>query len=76
MVWQLMQVRKLYDSPVLLVGKMWAELLHWARTHMVDSGHNLADPVDMTIPQCVEVWMRRWRSSGSSMNVDPARVNI
>jgi uncharacterized protein (TIGR00730 family) len=54
MVWQLLQVRKLYDTPVLLVGKMWAELLHWARTQMVDSGHNLADPMDMNIPQGVD----------------------
>jgi uncharacterized protein (TIGR00730 family) len=54
MVWQLLQVRKLYDTPVLLVGKMWTELLNWARTHMVESGHNLADAVDMNIPQCVD----------------------
>ena len=53
MVWQLLQVRKLYDTPVLLVGKMWTELLHSARAQMVESGHNLADPVDMAIPQCV-----------------------
>ena len=54
MVWQLLQVRKLYDTPILLVGKMWTELLDWARTTMVESGHNLADSVDMTIPQCVD----------------------
>jgi predicted Rossmann-fold nucleotide-binding protein len=54
MVWQLLQVRKLYDTPVLLVGKMWTELLNWARIHMVESGFNLADPVDMTIPHCVD----------------------
>jgi hypothetical protein len=54
MVWQLLQVRKLYDTPILLVGKMWTDLLEWARQHMVESGNHLADPVDMNIPQCVD----------------------
>jgi uncharacterized protein (TIGR00730 family) len=53
MVWQLLQVRKLYNTPVLLIGNMWSELLRWAKTHMVDSGHNLADPADMAIPLCL-----------------------
>ncbi|MCU0579423.1 MAG: LOG family protein [Desulfobacterota bacterium] len=54
MVWQLLQVRKLYDTPILLVGKMWTDLLEWARSNMVDSGHGLADAMDMNIPQCVD----------------------
>ncbi|MBI5586098.1 MAG: LOG family protein [Deltaproteobacteria bacterium] len=54
MVWQLLQVRKLYDTPILLVGKMWTDLLNWARLHMVESGRRLADPVDMDILQCVD----------------------
>ena len=52
MVWQLLQVRKLYDTPIVLVGEMWFELLEWAQAHMVTSGQCLADPPDMAIPQC------------------------
>ncbi len=54
MVWQLLQVHKLYDTPLVLVGPMWADLVAWARTHMIDGPPRLADPVDMTIPTCVE----------------------
>ena len=32
---------------------MWAELVAWAKTHMVGVEPNLADPVDVTIPRCV-----------------------
>ena len=32
MVWQLFQVRQLYDVPLVLVGKMWNGLVAWART--------------------------------------------
>ena len=30
MVWQLLQVRHLQDTPLILVGKMWADLVEWA----------------------------------------------
>ena len=30
LVWQLLQVRKLYNTPLILVGKMWPELVEWA----------------------------------------------
>ena len=29
--WQLLQVRQLYNTPLILVGKMWAELVEWGR---------------------------------------------
>ena len=29
LAWQLLQVRKLYNTPLILVGKMWAELVEW-----------------------------------------------
>ena len=32
LVWQLLQVRNLYNTPLILVGKMWADLVEWART--------------------------------------------
>src|SRR4029079_12965900 len=34
LVWQLLQVRKMHDTPLILVGKMYAELVEWCRTHM------------------------------------------
>lgn len=53
MVWQLLQVRKLYGTPLILIGRMWADLVEWARGHMIDHEPQLADAVDMTIPRCV-----------------------
>jgi len=51
--WQLLQVRKLYNTPLILVGKMWAGLVEWARDTMLQEGNELASPEDMTIPRCV-----------------------
>jgi hypothetical protein len=53
MIWQLLQVRHVHDTPLILVGKMWADLVDWARTHLMTSQLPLANPEDMTIPQCV-----------------------
>jgi len=53
LVWQLLQVRKLYNSPLILVGKMWAELVEWGRRSMLIEGSELASEVDFTIPHCV-----------------------
>ena len=51
--WQLLQVRKLYNTPLILVGKMWAELVEWGRESMLKKGSELAEEVDFTIPHCV-----------------------
>lgn len=53
MIWQLLQVKKLYDTPLILVGPMWADAVQWATSHMTTHEPPLADPVDMTIPRCV-----------------------
>jgi len=53
LVWQLLQVRKLYNTPLILVGKMWAELVEWSRRFMLREGSELASAVDFTIPHCV-----------------------
>jgi uncharacterized protein (TIGR00730 family) len=53
MVWQLLQVRHLHDTPLILVGKMWAALVDWARNHLVTTQPPLANPEDMTIPRCL-----------------------
>ena len=54
MIWQLLQVRHLYDVPLVFVGPMWRELVDWASRFMLRPGFELASPVDMTIPQCVD----------------------
>jgi uncharacterized protein (TIGR00730 family) len=54
MVWQLLQVRHLYETPLVLVGKMWVDLVDWARTHLLDKRLALANPEDLAIPQCVD----------------------
>lgn len=53
LVWQLLQVRRLYNTPLILVGTMWAELVEWGRRSMLPEGRQLASPVDFTIPHCV-----------------------
>jgi len=53
LAWQLLQVRKLYNTPLILVGKMWAELVTWGRKTMLNEESKLADDLDFTIPHCV-----------------------
>jgi uncharacterized protein (TIGR00730 family) len=74
MVWQLLQVQHVQDTPLILVGKMWADLVDWARTHLVTSQPPLANPEDMAIPRCVNTadeaialvreHHARWRAQG------------
>jgi uncharacterized protein (TIGR00730 family) len=52
MIWQLLQVRHLQDTPLILVGHMWPGLIEWARSSMLASDPPLANPEDMTIPRC------------------------
>ncbi|MBT9315902.1 LOG family protein [Leptothoe spongobia] len=53
MIWQLLQVRKLDQTPFILVGTMWQGLMDWAETHMLDGKTPMIDPADITIPHCV-----------------------
>jgi len=53
LAWQLLQVRKLYNTPLIVVGKMWAELVEWGRRSMLIKGNELASEIDFTIPHCV-----------------------
>ena len=53
LAWQLLQVRKLYNTPLILVGKMWADLVAWGRKTMLKEENKLADDLDFTIPHCV-----------------------
>lgn len=54
MIWQLLQVRHVRDTPLILVGPMWADLVDWARKHLTRPEMPLANPEDMTIPRCVK----------------------
>jgi uncharacterized protein (TIGR00730 family) len=53
MVWQLLQVRHVRDTPLILVSEMWADLVDWARSHLLTSQPPLANPEDIAIPRCV-----------------------
>lgn len=53
MIWQLLQVKHLQDTPLILVGKMWSPLVEWARTYLANAQPPLASPHDMDIPRCV-----------------------
>jgi uncharacterized protein (TIGR00730 family) len=53
MIWQLLQVRHIADAPLILVGRMWPDLVEWARTTMLSSEPPLADAKDMGLPRCV-----------------------
>jgi uncharacterized protein (TIGR00730 family) len=53
MIWQLLQVGHIRDAPLLFVGRMWPDLVRWARTHMLDEGVELASQQDLAIPRCV-----------------------
>jgi uncharacterized protein (TIGR00730 family) len=77
MIWQLLQVRHVHGTPLILVGKMWADLVDWARTHLLTSQPPLANPEDMEIPRCVDsadeaiALIRqhhdKWRAQGSQV---------
>jgi len=54
MIWQLLQVRKLHDTPLILAGRMYRGLVDWCRQAMLVSGSALANPEDMDIPICVD----------------------
>jgi len=53
LVWQLLQVRHLQDTPLILVGTMWPGLIEWARGSMLSVDPPLAHAGDLAIPLCV-----------------------
>jgi uncharacterized protein (TIGR00730 family) len=53
MIWQLLQVEHLERTPLILVGKMYEELVAWTRSSMLQSDPMLASPKDLDLPQCV-----------------------
>jgi uncharacterized protein (TIGR00730 family) len=53
MAWQLLQVRKLHGTPLVLIGAMWPGLVEWTRQAMLSERGALANPEDIEIPTCV-----------------------
>ena len=53
MIWQLLQVRRLERTPLIMVGKMWPGLIEWVREAMLSFETPLIDPADVDIPVCV-----------------------
>jgi predicted Rossmann-fold nucleotide-binding protein len=53
MIWQLLQVRHLQNTPLILVGRMWPGLVEWAKASMLSTTPPLASAEDLAIPQCV-----------------------
>ena len=53
LIWQLLQVRHLQDTPLVLVGKMWPGLVAWTEEAMLSSRPPLASAEDLKIPRCV-----------------------
>jgi hypothetical protein len=53
MIWQLLQVKHLNNTPLILVGKMWPGLIDWARASMLSAESPLANAEDFQIPHCV-----------------------
>lgn len=51
MVWQLLQVRHLHDTPLILAGRFWDGLIEWATKEMLRPDAPLVSPNDLTIPQ-------------------------
>jgi hypothetical protein len=53
MIWQLLQVRHVENTPFLMVGRMWPGLIDWARETMLSFDPPLANPEDFELPQCL-----------------------
>jgi uncharacterized protein (TIGR00730 family) len=53
MIWQLLQVRHLEHTPLIMVGKMWPGLVEWVREAMLSFETPLINPEDVGIPVCV-----------------------
>lgn len=53
MIWQLVQVKHVQRTPLILVGKMWPGLVDWARSQLLTTDPPLANPEDLAIPNCV-----------------------
>ncbi len=54
MIWQLLQVRHLDNTPLILVGKLWPPLIQWVKDSMLNFETPLISAEDVDIPKCVD----------------------
>jgi len=54
MIWQLLQVRHIEGTPLILTGKMYQDLVVWCRNYMLRPDLLLASREDLALPQCVD----------------------
>lgn len=54
MIWQLLQVRHLENTPLIVIGSMWYDLVQWAEKYMLQGEYQLASDSDLQIPSCVK----------------------
>jgi uncharacterized protein (TIGR00730 family) len=54
LIWQLLQVKHLDRTPLILIGAMWPDLIAWGRQHLLRPDHPLASPQDFDIPDCLK----------------------
>ena len=53
LIWQLLQVGHLKDTPLILVGKLWPGLVNWVRDEMLSYETPLINPEDVDLAVCV-----------------------
>ena len=53
MIWQLLQARKLNRTPLILIGRMWADFVSSGREYLLRAEFPLASPQVLAIPRCV-----------------------
>ena len=80
MIWQLLQVRHVEHTPLILVGKLWPGLIEWVRNTMLSFETPLINDEDVDIPICVanageaiEIIRRHRQASGFSENFQRAK---
>ena len=80
MIWQLLQVRHLQQTPLILVGKLWPGLVEWVRSTMLSFETPLINDNDVDIPICVanadeaiEIIHRHREACGFSENLQRAK---
>jgi predicted Rossmann-fold nucleotide-binding protein len=54
MIWQLLQVRHIKDTPLIFIGTMWSDLIDWATKHMLGGSAQLVNPEDISIAVCLK----------------------
>jgi uncharacterized protein (TIGR00730 family) len=78
MVWQLLQVRHLHDTPLILAGHFWDGLLDWANSVMLRPDAPLVSPADLKIPlvlpdaaaivEAIREHHAKWKEEQGDMN--------